>query len=275
MRSLTAADVDIPQVGFGTWQITGERCALMVEHALKLGWRHVDTAAAYENEREVGEGIRASGVPRDEVFVTTKIWRDALRDGELQRAAEASLARLGLDRVDLLLVHWPVPEVPLDETMKALSEVKRSGLARAIGVSNFPSALVDEAAAAASEPLATNQVEDHPYLSQRRVREACTRHGMLLTAYSPLARGRVPRDPVIQEIGARHGKTPGQVALRWLVQQDVVAVPKTASPDRARENLEIFDFELTSEEMARISDLSRPDGRVIDPSFAPAWDPAD
>jgi diketogulonate reductase-like aldo/keto reductase len=272
MRTVAAAGVDVPLLGFGTWQITGERCALMVEHALKLGYRHIDTAAAYENEMEVGQGLRASGVARDEVFLTTKIWRDALRDGELQRAAEASLRRLAVDHVDLLLVHWPVAEVPLAETMKALSEVKRSGLARAIGVSNFPSALIEEAVAAASEPLATDQVEYHPYLSQRRVLEACRRHGMVLTAYSPLGRGRVLRDPVVQELAATHGKSAGQIALRWLVQQGVVAIPKSSSPDRAKENLDIFDFELTSDDMARLSALARPDGRVIDPSFAPRWD---
>jgi diketogulonate reductase-like aldo/keto reductase len=272
MRTVAAAGVEIPLLGFGTWQITGERCALMVEHALKLGYRHLDTAAAYENEREVGQGLRASGVARDEVFLTTKIWRDAMRDGELQRAAEASLQRLGVDRVDLLLIHWPNPDVPLAETMKALAEVKRAGLARAIGVSNFPSALVEAAARACPEPLATDQVEFHPYLAQDRLRRTLADFRMALTAYSPLARGRVARDPRIAEIAARHGRSSGQVVLRWLIQQGVVAIPKTSSPERAAENLAVFDFELPAQDMAALSALARPDGRVIDPSFAPEWD---
>jgi diketogulonate reductase-like aldo/keto reductase len=272
MQTITAGDVAIPVLGFGTWMITGQACAPMVEHALKLGYRHIDTAAAYENEREVGQGLRASGVARDEVFLTTKIWNDAHRFGDLQRAAEASLARLGVDHVDLLLIHWPVPDVPIAETMEALNDARHRGLTRAIGVSNFPSSMIEEASRASKAPLATNQVEYHPFLDQSRLIETLRGYDMALTAYSPLARGRAPRDPIIQEIARRHGRTPGQVVLRWIIQQDAIAIPKTSNPERAKENLAIFDFALDASEMTQICALARPDGRVINPSFAPKWD---
>jgi 2,5-diketo-D-gluconate reductase B len=272
MRTLTAGGVEIPVLGFGTWMIQGQACAAMVEHALKLGYRHLDTAAIYENEPEVGQGLKASGVARGEVFLTTKIWNDAHRDGDLQRAAEASLRRLGVDHVDLLLIHWPVPEVPLAETMGALNDAMARGLTRAIGVSNFPSGMLEEAARASAAPLATDQVEHHPFLDQSALVAALRARDMVLTAYSPLARGRAPRDPVIQEIARRHARSAGQVVLRWIVQQDAIAIPKTANPDRAKENLDIFDFELDASDMARIAALARPDGRVIDPAWAPEWD---
>jgi diketogulonate reductase-like aldo/keto reductase len=272
MKTLTAGGVEIPVLGFGTWMIAGQACAAMVEHALKLGYRHLDTASAYDNEREVGQGLKASGVARSEIFLTTKIWNDAHRSGDLQRAAEASLARLGVDHLDLLLIHWPVPDVPLAETMGALNEVRDRGLTRAIGVSNFPSSMVEEAVKASRAPLATDQVEYHPFLDQTRLSETLRAHDIALTAYSPLARGRAPRDPQIQEIARRHGKTPGQIILRWILQQGMIAIPKTSNPTRAKENLQVFDFELDASEMTQICALARPDGRVIDPSFAPAWD---
>jgi len=273
MRSITVADVQIPTLGFGTWMLTGEACAPMVAEAIGAGYRHVDTAAIYENEREVGEGIRASGVPRDRIFLTTKVWNDAHRENDFRRSAEASLKRLGVDYVDLLLIHWPVEEVPLEETLRALCRTRRDGLTRAIGISNFTVRHIEQAVRLTTEPIATNQVEYHPYLSQKPVLEALRRHGISLTAYSPLARGRVAQDPVIAEVAARHRKTPGQVTLRWLVQQgDVIAIPKTATPARARENLAIYDFELSPQEMERLHGLTVPDGRMIKPSFGPDWD---
>jgi diketogulonate reductase-like aldo/keto reductase len=273
MRKIPAGGVDIPALGFGTWKLRGDDALRMVEAALDIGYRHIDTAYVYGNEREVGEAMRASGVPRDQVFLTTKVWIDSHRDGDLQRAAEGSLKRLGFDRVDLLLLHWPAPDIPLKETIRALNDVHRRGWTRAIGVSNFTSRLIDEAAAASEAPLATNQVEYHPYLSQRRVMEALKRHDMCLTAYSPLAHGKLVDDPVLVEIAKRHGRTASQVALRWLVQQPAVAaVPKTASPERARENFEVFDFELAAEEMAQIFALAHPKGRIITDDWAPEWD---
>ena len=270
------AGLPMPRIGLGTYRLAGAACADLVASALDAGYRHIDTAESYKNEAEVGDGVRASGVPRTEIFLTTKVWRDGLAAGDLERRAEASLARLGVDYVDLLLIHWPNPEVPLQETLDALARVKRSGMARAIGVSNFTVALLDEAAARSSEPLLVNQVEYHPYLSQKRVRTAARRHGLALTAYSPLAQGRVNDDPVLLEIGAAHGVEPAQVALRWLVQQGVTVIPKTASLQRARANLEQAGrLQLSDPEMARISALAEPGSRTVNMPFAPEWDAED
>jgi 2,5-diketo-D-gluconate reductase B len=273
MRSVSVHGIDIPALGFGTWQITGQACVDMVQTALKAGYRHIDTAAIYENEAEVGQGLKAGGVDRDAVFVTTKVWRENLAAGEVEKAAEDSLKRLQLDRVDLLLIHWPNPAFPLAGMIEAMNRVRERGLTRAIGVANFPSALFDEAQALSAAPLVTNQVEYHPFLSQKRVLEAAQRHGSSVTAYSPLARGKVAGDPVLEDIARAHGVDVGQVVLRWLIQQpDVIAIPKTATPARARSNLDIFSFELSAEEMARIFALARPDGRLIAPGWGPAWD---
>jgi diketogulonate reductase-like aldo/keto reductase len=274
--TISAAGVDIPALGLGTWRLARAECVKVVGEAIALGYRHIDTAAMYGNEREVGQAIGASGVARRELFVTTKVWPDNLAPKDLLKSAETSLAKLGLAHVDLFLIHWPSPTIPLAQSIDALCEVKRRGWARAIGVANFTSAMVDEAAARAVEPLACNQVEYHPFLSQRAVLEAGRRHGMALTAYCPLARGRVANDPVLAEIGAAHGRTAGQVALRWLIQQQgVAAIPKTAKRERLIENLGAAAFSLTVEEMARISGLARPNGRLIDDAgLSPAWDPA-
>ncbi|HWE45535.1 MAG TPA: aldo/keto reductase [Caulobacteraceae bacterium] len=273
MKTVTVAGVTIPALGFGTWQLEGQAARRMTQAALNIGYRHIDTAAAYGNEREVGEAIRACGVDRNEIFVTTKIWNDAHRNGELQRAAEASLRRLGLDHVDLLLLHWPVPSVPLAETIGALNDTLERGLTRAIGVSNFTVELIVEAARLSKAQLATDQVEYHPYLNQQKILEIARSQAMTVTAYSPLGHGRVLNDPVLGEIAAAHGKSVSQVILRWLMQQvDVLAVPKTANEDRARENFEAQSFDLSEHEMARIFALAREDGRVIDPGFAPDWD---
>jgi diketogulonate reductase-like aldo/keto reductase len=220
--------------------------------------------------------LRASRIPRREVFVTTKIWRDDLAEGQLERSAEASLKRLGLDHVDLLLVHWPNRTVPLAETMRALARTKERGLARAIGVSNFPSGLVEQAVALSPEPLATDQVEYHPYLSQKRVLAAVRKNGMALTAYSPLAEGDVLRDPTVAAIAEAHGATPAQVAIAWLIAQDrVVAIPKTASPQRALQNLKALELRLTEDERARIAGLAEPDGRRISVADWVDWDLAE
>ena len=275
MQTIRSGDTEMPALGFGTWQLDGPDARRMVETALEIGYRHIDTAFIYENEAGVGAAIRASGVPRDEIFLTTKVWVNFFRDGELQRAAEGSVERLGVGPVDLLLLHWPKPDPSIEETVRALNDARARGFTRHIGVSNFPSAEFERAVRASEAPLATNQVEYHPYLSQRLLLETLQRHGASLTAWSPLAQGKVADDPVLQAIADAHGKTPGQVTLRWLVQQGVVAIPRTTKAHRARENFEIFDFELTAEEMQRVSALARPDGRLgdwIDPAFK--WDAA-
>jgi 2,5-diketo-D-gluconate reductase B len=262
----------IPSIGLGTWELRGRTCARLVEQALKLGYRHIDTAQIYENEREVGEGLRASGVKRNEVFVTTKIWTTHFAPNDLERSTKESLARLRLAEVDLLLLHWPNPQVPLAETMGALARVRRLGLSRHIGVSNFTVALIEEAVALCDEPLACDQVEYHPYLGQSKVRDACARHGMAVVAYSPVARGRIKNDETLTRIGRVHGKTAAQVCLRWLVQQNVSAIPRTSRIERLSENIDIFDFELSDEEMGRIFQLGSARGRLTDYGFAPKWD---
>ena len=226
----------------------------------------------YGNEAEVGEGVRASGVPRAEVFVTTKVWQDHLAAPAFERAAKGSLAKLRLDHVDLLLIHWPNPRVPLAETIGALCRTKQAGLARHIGISNFTVPLIEQAVTLSAEPLVTNQIEWHPYLDQSKVVAACRRHGLSVTAYSPIARGRAAGDKELARIGARHAKSAGQVCLRFLVQEGAIVIPRTSKPERLAENFAIFDFVLDDAEMAAIRALGHPRGRVVHWSGAPQWD---
>jgi diketogulonate reductase-like aldo/keto reductase len=276
MEYVTVHGADIPKLGFGTFRLQDTAAADATAAALAAGYRHIDTAQVYENEREVGQALADSGVPRDEIFLTTKVWVDRFRDGDLQASVRESLERLGVDHVDLLLLHWPNPEVPLEETVAALNEVRGDGLTRHIGVSNFTVELLDRAVAASDAPLVTDQVEYHPQLSQAPVLEALRRHGMALTAYCPLGQGRAVDEPVVKEIAANHGKDPGQVILRWHYQQPgVIAIPRSSKPGRIRSNLEILDFALSDDEMRQLSELARPDGRIVDPeSLAPKWDTA-
>jgi len=272
--TVTAGEARIPALGCGTWQLRGELCAKIVAEALRAGFRHIDTAQGYANETAVGDGILASGVPRDAIFVTTKVQPQLLADGPLQKSVEASLQRLRVAQIDLLLLHWPNPAIALAESLRALADAKRRGLTRHIGVSNFTVALLDQAMQLSTEPIVTNQVEYHPYLDQTKVLAANRRHRLATTAYCPVALGRVVGDPVLVAIGAAYGKTAAQVALRWLVQQgDVIAIPRTSRPERLHENLAIFDFQLTAAEMNRISLLRRPGPHLVnEPDWVPAWD---
>ena len=274
MEFVHAHGAEIPALGFGTFEIHGPQAEEMTHHALEVGYRHIDTAQAYENEAEVGQAIERAPVDRDEIFLTTKILPQDFGRRDLPVAMEKSLDQLGTDYVDLVLLHWPNPNVPIADTMAALQEVFDAGHARHIGVSNFTVALLNEAIAHSDVPLVTNQVEYHPFLSQAPVLDAVRTNGMSLTAYSPLAKGNAAKNEVLQRIGEAHGKSAAQVALRWLVQQDgVIAIPKTANPDRCETNVQIFDVELSDEEMAQIHDLARPDGRYVNPpGLAPAWD---
>src|SRR5215213_2099266 len=263
----------IPAIGFGTSQL-GD-CTDVVAKALELGYRHIDTAWKYGSEKGVGKGIRASGVPRDEIFLCTKVSHEYLRADDFARSVEESLDNLQVDYVDMLHVHWPtIDNIPLAETMGALAAAKRDGKARHIGVANFNIALVEEAMRLCPEKLDTLQAEYHPYLDQAKVLAACRRWGLVFTAYCPLARGRVFNDPVLGEIARAKGKTIAQIALRWLMQQgNIAAIPRSANPKHMTESLQVFDFELTGDEMARISALKRPDGRIANPKGrAPAWD---
>ncbi len=272
MQFVEANGARIPAIGLGTWELRGRTCARVVEQALKLGYRHVDTAQVYENEREVGEGLRASGVKRDDVFVTTKIWTNHFAPNDLERSVKESLVKLRQSHVDLVLLHWPNPHVPLAETLAALAHAKQLGLTRHIGVSNFTVALIEEAVKACPEPLVCDQVEYHPYLDQSKVKLACAQAGMALVAYSPIAKGRIKNEPTLLEIGRVHGKTPAQICLRWLIQQNVSAIPRTSRIERLSENIDIFDFALSDEDMGRIFSLASPTGRMTDFGFAPKWD---
>ena len=270
---LTAHGCNMPQIGFGTSQL-GD-CGDLVATALKLGYRHIDTAWKYGSEKGVGAGIRSSGVPRSEIFLVTKVSHEYLKAGDFARLVDESLSNLQVDYVDLLHVHWPtVDKIPLAETMGALAKAKRQGLTRHIGVANFNIALLEEAQSVCPEPLATLQAEYHPYLDQTKVLDYCRRHGLIFTAYCPLARGRLFNDPVLTAIAQAHGKTIAQVVLRWIVQQGNIApIPRSSNPERIAQNLDVFNFALTADEMKRIHALARPGGRIANPAGrAPAWD---
>ena len=276
VHKIEANGARIPALGLGTWTLKGEDCADLVAHALDIGYRHLDTAASYGNEADVGEGLRRSGLARDDVFVTTKVWWTDLASADFRRSAEESLERLKLDQVDLLLIHWPNPEVLLAETIEALNRARADGLARHIGVSNFPTDLLAEALSLSDAPLVANQVENHPYLDQSKVHAACRKAGMAMTSHCPLARGGdLFAEPAVAVAAKAHAKTPGQIVLRWHVQQDgVVAIPRTTRKERLAENIDIFDFALTDAEMTAISALGVKNARICDFDFSPKWDAA-
>jgi diketogulonate reductase-like aldo/keto reductase len=274
LNSVTVGDAVIPKIGLGTWQLRGNTCARIVSEAVRLGYTHIDTAQGYDNEEFVGEGLAASGAARGSVFVTTKIRDRHMGDGALQRSVDESLKKLRLDRIDLLLLHWPNPKVPLADSIRGLNAVKRDGRVKHIGLSNFTTRLLDEAWSLTTEPFTAEQIEYHPYLEQTKMLGALRGRGMGIIAYCPLALGRVIGDPVIESIARAHGRSAAQVALRWLVQQtDVIAIPKTANPERLAENLAVFDFTLSDAEMARMSALTRPGSRLVnEPQWVPEWD---
>lgn len=268
----TVKGIRIPALGLGTFELTGDSGVAAIRTAIEHGYRHIDTAARYGNEAEVGQAIRDSGVPRDELFVTTKVWFDKLAPDQIRQSVAESLDRLQMDAVDLLLVHWPTREVPLADTLATFAEMRDSGSTRSIGVSNFTIPLLAEAVDTCGADLVVNQVEYHPYLAQDKLLADARRRDMLLTAYQPIARGEVFQDPTITRIGEAHGKSAAQVTLRWLVQQDnVAAIPRSSRPENIRANLDIFDFELSDAEMAEIAALDRQD-RKSDFDWAPDWD---
>jgi len=274
MFTVSANGANIPALGFGTFRMPDEDVARVLPEALKLGFRHVDTAQIYKNEAAVGDVLSKSGIPRADIFLTTKVWVDRVGHDAFIASVDESLAKLKTDYVDLLLLHWPQSEMPLADRMGALNALKKAGKVRNIGVSNFSTALVAEAVKLSDAPLATNQVEYHPYLDQTKVLAEVRRHGMSLTSYYLMANGAVPGDTVLKDIGSRHGKTAAQVALRWAIQQkDVIALSKTATVSRLPENFDVFDFALSEDEMLAIHKLARPTGRIVNPGhLAPEWD---
>jgi diketogulonate reductase-like aldo/keto reductase len=270
MTDQPAAHVDghaIPLLGFGTWMLEPDDARRMVREALRIGYRHIDTAWIYKNEAAVGAGIRDAIdeglVRREDVWLTTKIWVAHFEHDALLSQAEESAASLGTTP-DLLLLHWPKTSPAWEETLGALNAAQARGLTRSIGLSNFPSAEWRRAQTLSEAKLVTNQVEYHPYLKLTKLLETARDLGSSVTAWSPLAQGQVADDATLIEIGRAHGKTAAQVTLRWLIQQGVIAIPRTTKENRAAESFDIFDFELTPEEMDRIHALARPDGRLGD-----------
>jgi diketogulonate reductase-like aldo/keto reductase len=272
MDVIKANGAAIPMLGLGTWQLNGSLGSRVTEQALRLGYRHLDCALIYGNEKEVGEGLHASGVKREDVFITTKVPHTELAPPALERAVKQSLKNLRVSDVNLLLIHWPNPHIPLAETLGAMAKVKKEGYARHIGISNFTVALVEEAVKLSSEPIVTNQIEWHPYLDESKVKAACDQHGIAVTAYCPIARGRAVGDEVLTSIGKKYGKTAGQVSLRWLLQKGAIVIPRTSKVERLSENMAIFDFALSAQDMAAIDALSKPAGRVVNVGWAPNWD---
>jgi 2,5-diketo-D-gluconate reductase B len=269
---LTTRRLTMPALGLGTWPLRGPDCEAAVESALGLGYRHIDTAEMYGNEEEVGAGIAASGVPRGEIFLTTKIWYDKPEGPAFRAAFAASLERLKQPYVDLLLVHWPSPALNLPSVLTALAHLHAEGLARAVGVSNFPSALLRQALAFDIAPIACLQVEQHAMLGQQTLLDITQPAGIVTTSYTPLGKGEVLEHPVLTGIAARHGATPAQVALAWLLSKPLVAaVPKAASAARQAENLAAAKLKLTLGDLAAIAALPK-NRRFVNPAFAPAWD---
>ncbi|MBY5533696.1 aldo/keto reductase [Rhizobium leguminosarum] len=273
MQTVSCGGAEIPVLGFGTYRMKGHEVRNMVPHALAAGFRHFDTAQFYDNESHLGDALHDAGVPRSEIFITTKVWVSNFEPTKFATSVEESIRKLRTDHVDLLLLHWPNKDVPLDDQIEELEAARKKGQTRHIGVSNFNVDLVKQARKIARSPIVTNQVECHPYISQSRLISGMKAEGVGISAYYGMADGRVFKDPDIASIGQRHGKSPAQVVLRWLVQQGFVALSKTANPERAAENADIFDFTLSEEEVADIHKLAQPNGRLVNPAgLAPAWD---
>jgi 2,5-diketo-D-gluconate reductase A len=246
----------IPQLGFGVYKVPQDQTVDAVGTALDAGYRHIDTAALYGNEREVGQAVAGSGIPRSELFVTTKVWNDRQGFDETLRAFDESLGKLGLDYVDLYLIHWPVPSRDrYVDTWHALEELHESGRARSIGVSNFTEQHLDRLIAESDTIPAVNQVELHPWLPQRELRAYDAHHGILTEAWSPLARGRMLGNPTLEQIAQKHGATVAQVVIRWHLDQGIVVIPKSATPERIRENADVFGFRLDTDDLAAIAAL--------------------
>lgn len=267
----TFGRIEVPALGFGTWRLRNEACRKAIIHALEIGYRHIDTAQAYDNEQDIGLALEEAGISRDEVFLTTKISPDNLSGEQVLKSFEESLEKLKTDYTDLILIHWPSTNgIPLEETLEAMKLLKADGKTRSVGVSNFTPKLLKETLAVAN--ITCNQVEYHPFLGQRKLLKLSHKHDLMLTAYCPLAKGGIANDPTLQKIGRKYNKTPAQVTLRWLIQQEnVVAIPKAADPEHRASNFNIFDFNLTEDEMDMIFALEK-GKRLIDPAFAPKWD---
>ena len=274
MQFVEAHGARIPMIGLGTMTLKGDVCVQAVKTALQMGYRHLDTAASYGNETENGEGLRQSGIKREEVLVCTKVRQDNLLPENFNKSLDQSLASLQLPYVDVLLIHWNNKDIPLKTSIGALCQAKNDGRAKHVGVANFTTTLLEEAWAVTSEPLVCNQIEVHPFINQDKVMSASKKHGMAVVAYVPIARGKVPGAEVIERIGKAHNKSSAQVSLRYLVQLGCCSIPRTATPAHLKENLDVFDFSLSDAEMAELKKLNATNLRVVNPPHAPHWDAA-
>ncbi len=271
MQFKTARETDVPEIGMGTYKLYGKECKNVVLEAIDLGYRHIDTAQIYKNEAEIGNAIKQSGIDRDEFFVTTKLWHTNLDHDDVLQSVEDSLRELKMPYVDLLLIHWPNDQHSLFQTLEAMLSLRDQGKVLDIGVSNFTLNMVREVIEDLRIPILTNQIEYHPFLGQFDMLDYSYDGDFLVTAYSPLAQGEVMNNDELIEIGKEYGKTAAQIALRWLIEQEnVIVIPKASSAERLKENLDIYDFELSDEHFEQIDHLDK-SRRLVNPSFAPKW----
>ncbi len=262
----------VPEIGIGTYQLHGDQCKKAVRMALNIGYRHIDTAQMYKNERQIGEAIHVSNIGREKLFLTTKIWHTNLAADDVLQSTEQSLRNLDTEYVDLLLIHWPNENYSLEKTIEAMLVLRDQGKAMNIGVSNFPLPMLKKANEELRAPLFCEQVEFHPFLDQLDILDYAIENDIMLTAYAPLAQGKAANDKTLMQIGKSYNKSAAQIALRWLIEQEnVVAIPKGSSRNHLEENFNIFDFELSDEDFQRIDDLDK-SSRVVNPSFAPEWE---
>ena len=272
MLNKTIQGIEVPELGFGTFKLIGKECVEAVKTALNLGYRHIDTAQIYKNEREVGDAIKQAHIEREELFLTTKIWMTNHAMGDVIESTERSLQELDVPYIDLLLIHWPNPEYDIEETIEGMLSIRDQGKALNIGVSNFPMAALKEVNDELAAPIFCNQVEYHPLLGQFDLLEYATENDIMVTAYAPLAQGEVLGNPFLKNLGEKYGKSPAQIALRWLIEQEqVVAIPKASSIEHMEANLDIYDFSLEDDDFYAIDDLEK-NRRIVNPDFAPDWD---
>ena len=272
MQSLITQGVAIPRLGFGTFRMPGTDAQPVVENAIALGYRHIDTAAMYENKSSVGAAIAASGVKRNDLFITTKVWLDQLEPDALQRAFDTSLRKLRLDYVDLYMIHWPARDMNMAATLEALMALRERGLTRAIGVCNFDLPMIRRAVEEIGAPIASLQVEYHPFLSQARLLAYLRGKGIPLTAYAPLAQGRAANDPTLLSLGQKHHCSAAQIAIAWLLDQEgIIVIPKAARAESQKANLDAIGIQLDDNDRAAIAALPK-DQRFVRPPFAPDWD---
>ena len=254
----------IPVLGLGTWRLYSKECTTVVQKAIEIGYTHFDTAEIYDNEADIGKAIK--GIDRSKLFITSKVWYNHLHYNDVVKACENSLRKLGTSYLDLYLIHWPNSSVPMEETFKAMAELKKRELVKSIGVSNFAISHIEKVLQVSPVPIVTNQVEFHPHLYQKELLEYCTEHNIILTAWAPLLKVRGYNEPVLTQISNVHKKSVARVALRWLLHKGLIAIPKASSEKHLRENIDIFDWSLTADEITAIGNIPT-EMRLIDLSF--------